>query len=342
MMKERSRKVLISIVKNYVESAEPIGSRFLAKKSGISLSAATIRNIMADLTELGFIEQPHTSAGRVPTDKGYRFYVDQMLNHSKLEKKTSEKIKSCYESPLLHFDDILQITTQLLSDLTHLTAVVVSPRPLEAKLKKIEYLLLSEKQCLIVLVTQGGLVFNKIVNTREKLSQEFLDSLSDCLNQLFRHDRLVEIKSRLVEALGEEKGIYKELLAQAIRLGKKAFELSSPGELYLFGQAKMLQFPEFSNPHSLKTVYQLFEEKDELARIFCPTQSQGVRISIGGEINCEELSQCSVITANYGEIGDQHGSLGVIGPTRMDYSGVASIIDYTAKKLTQLVSRFNY
>ncbi|MCP4754213.1 MAG: heat-inducible transcription repressor HrcA [Proteobacteria bacterium] len=341
-MDQRAEIILEKIVDHYVQTAEPVGSRALAKIAELDISAATIRNIMSDLTDMGLIVQPHISAGRIPTDKGYRYYINKVLKKiesSKYEFR-SETSRNKENQPV-RLEDILLDATQELSSMTNFTGVIISPQPSVSRLKKIELIRLNDTQILIVLVTQIGMVRNKIVHLRECPDQETLDSICKVLCDLFEGEIVTEIRSSLVKRLTEHQAAYDDLLVQAIRLGKKAFNLDIANELFVFGRSKMCSFPEFSDQESLQEVYQILDDKTALFNTLVSVMdSDKPLIKIGNENEYFGLDQCSVVAGTYGNREYLLGSIGVIGPTRMNYLKVISEIDYSAQKLSYEVGQF--
>lgn len=340
-MDARAETILESIINHYTLTAEPVGSRALSKILTVKLSAATIRNVMSDLTDLEFLSQPHTSAGRVPTDKAYRYYVDKLLNSNGFVS-TAVNSSPFEEQPLpCRFEDILLEATRELARVTNCTSVVMSPRPAASKLKKIELIQLSTTQVLVVLVTQSGMVRNNIVHFRDTPTQDALNQMSNILCDLFTGKQISKIRQELVERLSDEQEQYGNILPQAIRLGKKAFDISEAGELFIFGRSNMCSFPEFSVQDDLQPVFQVFDEKKALVKILTSAiENTNPHIRIGNENADNGLGRCSVIASSYGNRDYLLGSIGIVGPTRMNYSDMLSAIDYSSQKLSLAVSKF--
>ena len=336
-LEHRVRAILNAIVGSYIESAEPVGSRTLSKSLGLTLSPATIRNVMADLTEQGYLDQPHTSAGRVPTDKAYRFYVDTVVGKTTLPHGVKEMIDEAVGEPASSLERSLADTTKLLALLTSFTGLVAAPQVNTTKLKLIEFIKVSPQRIFVVLITQSNMVYDKIIEVSEDLSQEFLNSVSRYLNEQFAEQSLEDIRTRMLESLVEEKEQYDQLLAQVVRLSKKAFDFSDERELYVEGQFNILTQSE--DVESIQRLLRTLEEKISVLKLLDQTLTDGgVTIYIGIENELEDLQGFSIVTANYGNGSNMLGSLGVIGPTRMDYARVVPIIDYTAKILSQSIA----
>lgn len=336
-LEDRVRAILNAIVDSYIRSTEPVGSRTLSKTLGLELSPATIRNVMADLTEQGYLDQPHTSSGRVPTDKAYRYYVDTVVNQSRLPHAVKAMIDSVLGEPAGSLEKTLAETSKLLALLTSFTCVVAAPKVSTTRLKLIEFIRVSEQRIFVVLITQSNMVYNKIIEVGEDLSQEFLNSVSNYLNEQFSEQSLHDIRSRMLESLMEEKEQYDRLLAQVVRLSKKAFDFSDSRELYVEGQFNILK--TMDDMESIQKLLETLDEKISILGLLDQTLTEGgVNIFIGVENELKDLRQFSIVTANYGNGANMLGSLGVIGPTRMDYNRVVPIIDYTAKTLSESIA----
>jgi len=335
---ERVKAILSAIVQSYILTAEPVGSRTLSKSLQMSLSPATIRNIMADLSELGFLEQPHTSAGRVPTDKAYRFFVDSMAAANQVPRDIAAMIENTLGRSTQDLEQLLSTTTKLLAGLTKFTGVVAAPRVERTRLKMVEFIKMNSHQVFVVLITQSNIVHNKIIEIGEDFSQEFLNGVSEYLNSHFSGQSLTSIRERVMESLAEEKARYDQLLAHVVRLSKKAFELPEASNLYVEGQSNIVR--DFADLEKIQRLLKALEEKISIVRILDRTvEAEGVQIFIGLENRQEALQDCSVITAQYGAQNHFLGAIGVIGPTRMDYPRVIPIIDYTAKILSQALTQ---
>jgi len=345
-MDSRAEHILECIINQYVAAAEPVGSRALSKILEMKLSAATIRNVMSDLTDLGLIAQPHTSAGRIPTDKGYRYFVNKLLlvEEAKKAKKqsSSSPVKKEIKGRLpQRFEDILLGATRELAQTTSCTGIVMSPQPAVSKMKKIELIPLSHTQVLVVLVMESGMVRNKIIHFRESPDESFLENIRALLCEYFEGKTIAEIRDSLIGRLSEESKEDRDLIPRAIRLGKKAFDVDEQGDLYISGRSNMCTFPEFRNQENLEIVFRAFDEKKALLQFFSKAMETGrLQIKIGNENKEHGLEQCSVFAASYGNKENMLGSIGVVGPTRLNYSEVISAIDHSSRKLSLAVSQF--
>jgi heat-inducible transcriptional repressor len=339
-MDDRLKSILCAIVENYIETVEPVGSRTLSKALSLNLSPATIRNTMADLTELGYLEQPHTSAGRVPTNRAYRYYVDHCiggLGEDTLPGEVQIVIERSLNESSAGLAQLLNSATSLISGLTQFTGVVASPRISQVRLRMIEFLKINESQIYVVLITQSNMVHQKIIEASENLSQEFLNSVSEYLNEHFAASSLEDVREKVLESLVKEKENYDQLLAQAVRLSRKAFDIADERQLYVEGQSFIAR--EFDNLEKIRRLLEALEDKISLIGLLDETlDNPGVNITIGLDDPDLYLEDCSLVTAKY-HIGNRAlGAIGVIGPNRMNYGRIIPILDYTAKTLSAAIA----
>jgi heat-inducible transcriptional repressor len=340
---ERDRKVLQAIIRDYIQTAQPVGSRIISKKYKMGLSPATIRNVMADLEEMGFLLQPHTSAGRVPTDRAYRFYVDTILNLRRLTPEERAQIEtSLIPEEVQDVDEIMKRASHLLSLLSRQTGVVLAPRFGSKIFKHIEFITMREKRILVIIVSQTGEVQNKIIEADEEISQDELDRYSKYLTEIMGGLSLAEAKHRILEELKNEKVLFDKLMFRALQLSQKALEDEGEGNLYIDGKTNIMQSPEFADMEKIRSLLQTFEEKTKIVRLLDKALSvQGIQIFIGAENELNEMVNCSVVTAPYSRENYTLGTLGVIGPTRMDYSSIIPIVDYTARILGRILENID-
>lgn len=339
-MDDRLKSILCAIVENYIATVEPVGSRTLSKGLSLNLSPATIRNSMADLTELEYLEQPHTSAGRVPTNRAYRYYVDHCisdLGEDALPEEVQTVIERSLNESSAGLAQLLNSATVLISGLTQFTGVVASPRISQVRLRMIEFLKINESQIYVVLITQSNMVHQKIIESSEDLSQDFLNSISEYLNEHFAASSLEDVREKVLESLVKEKENYDQMLAQAVRLSRKAFDIADERQLYVEGQSFIAR--EFDNLEKIRRLLEALEDKISLIGLLDKTlDSPGVNITIGLEDSELFLDDCSLVTAKY-HIGNRAlGSIGVIGPNRMNYGKIIPILEYTAKTLSAAIA----
>ncbi|MFQ5847083.1 MAG: heat-inducible transcriptional repressor HrcA [Candidatus Methylomirabilales bacterium] len=333
---ERQREVLRAIIQDYISSAEPVGSRSVARKYGFRLSAATIRNVMADLAELGYLSQPHPSAGRVPTDLGYRCYVDSLMDRRPLTRAEATMIERQFRPVRGEMEDLMREATRLLSALSRAVGVVLAPRVDQLAVKRIEFVHLSAERVLVILITTSGQVQHRVVILDEVILQEDLNKIARLLNSLVEGMSLSQVRQLLVKKMAEEKARYDELLHRALKLGRESFAGDMEGEVYIGGTANIMHQPEFADVEKMRAIFLAFEETSKLVKILdqCLAQEE-LTILIGSENVVRELQRVSLVTAPYWCGEHLLGTLGVIGPTRMEYGKIVSLVDFTAN----LVSR---
>jgi heat-inducible transcriptional repressor len=337
MLDERARILLKTLVERYIAEGQPVGSRALSRYSGLDLSAATVRNVMADLEDAGFIASPHTSAGRIPTARGYRFFVDSLLTVCPLERARVAEIEDLLQSP--QPTQLISSASHLLSGLTHFAGIVIAPRRAAPRIKQIEFVSLSEKRILLILVTADGDVQNRILLTERSYTAAELVTAANILNQHFAGLDFEQIRLRLREELRQLHSNLQSLMAAALVAGDEA--VTEAGTPYIIsGEKNLLEVEEFSsNMRRLRELFDLFEQRTGLVQLLdVSSQAEGVQIFIGGESGLAPLDECSVVTAPYEVNGQIVGSVGVIGPTRMAYERVIPIVDITAKLLSSALT----
>ena len=339
---ERDRRILQAIIMDYIQSAQPVGSRIVSKKYRMGLSPATIRNVMADLEEMGFLVQPHTSAGRVPTDRAFRFYVDTILNLRRLPPVERDQIDESLKEESLDIPEIMKRATHLLSLLSRQTGVVLAPRFGSKIFKHLEFIKLREKRILVIIVSKTGEVQNKVIEADEELYQEELDKYSKYLSEIMGGLSLAEAKHKILEELKKEKVLFDKLMYGALQLSQKALEDEGEGNLYIEGTTNFIQSPEFADLEKMRVLLQAFEEKTKIVKLLDKALSvQGIQIFIGAENELHEMMNCSVVAAPYSKENYTLGTLGVIGPTRMDYSSIIPIVDYTARIMGKILENMD-
>ena len=336
---ERQREVLRAIIQDYILSAEPVGSRSVARKYGFRLSPASIRNIMSDLAELGYLAQPHTSAGRIPTDQGYRFYVDSLLERPVLSRAEESMIERRFRPVRGKAEELMREVTKLLSGLSRSVGVVLAPRVDQIPIKRVELVHHSGERILVILVHKSGHIHHKVVTLDEVIPQDELNKIAKLLNSLVEGVPLFRVRQLLVEKMAEEKAMYDALLRRALKVGQKSFVEPMEGEVYLDGTANMMEQPEFADIEKMRSIFGAFEEKSKLVKILdqCLAQ-EGPTTIIGSENVLREWQPLSLVTAPYWCGDDLLGTLGVIGPTRMEYSKIIPLVDFTAKLFSQYLT----
>jgi len=338
MLDKRAQILLKTLVERYIAEGQPIGSRTLSKHSGLDLSPATIRNVMADLEELGFIVSPHTSAGRIPTPLGYRFFVDTLLVTKPLQSGEIHQLED-----QLHPDNpqrLIQAASNLLSQLTHFAGVVMTPRRRAVAFRHIEFLRLSEKRVLLIVVTPEGDVQNRILLTDRDYSQSELIEAGNYINQNYAGQSFEDVRLRLRQELRAIREDMIQLMTAALEAGNKA--LNEENDAYVIsGERNLLDVSELSQDMKrLRQLFELFDRKTSLLHMLdVSLRGQGVQIFIGGESGVTPPDDVSVVAAPYSVGGEVVGTVGVIGPTRMAYDRVVPIVDVTAKLLSSALSQ---
>jgi len=337
-LSERGRQILEAIIEEHIASAQPIGSKSLTRFQGIKLSPASVRNVMAELEELGYLQSPHTSAGRVPTEKAYRYYVDSLLRICSLDRGSQDRIEQHYHKRGLQMAELLREASRALSAVAHYTGLVMVPRLQRTVFRRIEFVRLSSRQVLAVFITQSGMIQNRLIETGEEFTASELEQITNYLNQTMRGLSIQEARALILAEMTREKTLYDRLLQRAFRLSEAALTEVSDGEVIIEGTSHLLDQPEFSDLERMKRVFRAFEQKSLLLGLLDRgLQAEGVQVIIGGESECPELAGCSLITANYAGRRGTLGALGVIGPSRMPYATLIPIVDYTAGMISRLL-----
>ncbi|WP_027716297.1 heat-inducible transcriptional repressor HrcA [Desulfuromonas sp. TF] len=337
-LNERSRRILEAIIEDYIGTAEPIGSRAVTRRHHLSLSPATVRNVMADLEEMGYLISPHTSAGRVPTEKGYRFYVDSLLRVGPLTSQQQKKIEDYYCRKGMQAEERLREAGKVLSAISRYTGIVMAPRFTTTVFRQIEFIRLSQGRILVVFVSRSGLVQNKIIEIDEDIAPRELEQISAYLNHTLGGLTIQQVKERIIEEMAKEKALYDKLLQRALKLSQEVFQEEAGEQVFIEGASNILDQPEFADLERMKRLFRTFEQKSLLVELLDKSQSaEGVNIFIGSDTEYSGISGCSLVTSTYSSSRGTIGSLGVIGPTRMPYSVVIPIVDYTARLLSQIL-----
>jgi heat-inducible transcriptional repressor len=336
VLSERAQVLLKTLVERYIAEGQPVGSRALSKYSGLDLSPASIRNVMADLEDLGFIASPHTSAGRIPTSRGYRFFVDTLLTIRPLDSIEINKVEH-----QLHIENRQRLVTsasQVLADLTRFAGVVMTPRR-SAGFRHIEFVKLSDTRILLILVTPEGDVQNRILLTERSFSPAELVEAANILNQNYAGLTFEETRRRVHDELKQLREDMTALMSKALDAGSEALN-ESADDVVISGEGRLLDVQDLSSDmQRLRQLFDLFERKTGLLQLLdTSSRAHGVQIFIGGESGLVPLDECSVVTAPYEVDGQVVGTVGVIGPTRMAYERVIPIVDITAKLLSSALS----
>jgi heat-inducible transcriptional repressor len=333
---DRSREVLRSIIQLHVSTGEPVGSESLARALGRTLSSATLRNIMADLEKKGYLDHPHTSAGRQPTDEGYRVYVDSLLSHSPLPARDAAAIDSELRTLEGSPNQVMETASQLLSRHSGKVGFVLVPDVSRATLRRVDLVRLPHPRILVVMVALTGLVTNRVIEVEEEMSQEDLQACANYLNTHFSGLGLDAIRGRLLELMHREKALYDSLLKSVVAVGGRAFSEGGEADLYLEGTSTLLDAPELTDIDQMRALFKTFEEKGRLVKILNACLSRdGVRITIGHENPDPDLRQVALVTASIPLDADAAWGLGVVGSTRMEYGRMIALVEHVARALNQ-------
>ncbi len=328
---ERKKEILKEVVNSYIETAEPVGSRIIAKRSGLGLSSATIRNCMADLEDAGLLYQPHTSAGRLPTQDGLKFFVLHIMDKEPLSWGEQVAIEKEMLQEMDGFSQVLRKTAQLLASLTGYAAVVSAPSELEEQLDFIEFVKIKPHMILVVMVSASGTVRNQLIRTGRDISQRTLERFNQRMNELLQEASLAEIRDRIIQSMEEDKRIFENILSQLVPDGDHR---RLNGTLYIDGKLNLLDEPEFSHIPRLRSLLEALEEKHLLLRLLdkCLAGDE-LQILIGTEV-ASSMNECGMVVAPYESNEHPVGSLGVLGPMRMNYPRVVSLVEYIAAILS--------
>jgi heat-inducible transcriptional repressor len=333
-LSRRAQKILHAVVTEYLSVGDAVGSRTVTRRHDLGLSPATVRNVMADLEELGLLEQRHTSAGRVPTTSGLRFFIDSLLKVRGLTPREREEIRERVTAPSP--DEVMQRASRLLSDLTHHAAVILAPDPDEARLERIEFLPLRDGKLIAVLVTTDGRIENRLVI--DDVDSSRLERIHNYLNDLLAGMTLDEVRERVIRELGIDKNRYDEAVASALRLGHAVFvkQPERSADVVIAGQANLLDDVQ---PDQIRDLLRTLEDKETLVRLLDRTRTaDGLQVFLGTETAMSALSNSSIVGASYGPEEKPIGALAVIGPMRMNYGKVMSVVDFTAETVSQLLA----
>ncbi len=345
-MNGRAKEILQWAISTYVSTGRPVGSRQLARRSREHLSAATVRNIMSDLEEMGYLRQPHASAGRIPTDKGYRLYVDYLLERREISAHDRALIDQT-----LHSEDsaehLMARTSQVLSQVSQNVGIVISPPISRVALQHIQFIRLTDNRILVILVSRSGIVQNRVIHLDEDFSQTELDHAARYLTGSFLDKTLAEIQSMLVQMIGQERAVYDRFMQRVLKLGASTFGGATAdvqAEIYLGGTANLMKTPEFSDIKRMRALLETIEQKSRLALLLSQCireDTEEVRIAIGAENAIPGIEECTLITSRYTVDNTTQGSLGILGPTRMEYGKAISLVDYVAKLFGRVLGTGN-
>ncbi|MFZ4986574.1 MAG: heat-inducible transcriptional repressor HrcA, partial [Blastocatellia bacterium] len=339
---QRSQEMLALLIRTHIATGEPVGSRTVSKMTTEGLSAATVRNIFSDLEEAGYLESPHTSAGRIPSDKGYRFFVDHMIDQPGLPASEESEIQMLINhQPWPSADHLMARASHLLSRISNHVGIVVSPNVTTDVIKHIDFVRVSDGRILVITVTRSGIVQDRLVRIDEDLTQDELNHTANYVNAHFTGLSLIDMRNELLKRLTEEKAEYDRLLQNAAMLCDRGLTENSEAdpEVFVDGASNIVNQSDFANLDQMRELLRVFEEKSRLIRILneCldTTRGQSVMIRIGAENSLPSLHGCTLITSFYGNGNRIIGSLGVVGPVRMEYARTIGVVNAVARLLEQ-------
>jgi heat-inducible transcriptional repressor len=339
MLSERQRMILNAIVDDYIRFAEPVGSRSISKRGDVGFSPATIRNEMSDLEELGFLEQPHTSAGRIPSNKGYRYYVDHLVQYGALSGHELTVMKNFFAEKINEVEQVIQQVATVLSGLTNYTSIVLGPEVFNTTLKHLQIIPLNESTAVAIIVTNTGHVENKTFTLPEGIPMAEIERMVNMLNAKLQNVPLIQLRSRLYNEIGAELSKNVDRYDDLLKVMEAVLENDEQDRIFLGGATNMLTQPDFKDVDKVKHILDLLDEKPNLLRLFA-SLPEGIQVRIGSENSEEAITQCSLITASY-SIGDQHlGTIGILGPTRMEYGKVIRLLDYLSRDMPLILGRW--
>lgn len=333
MLDDRKKKILQAIIEEYINTADPVSSGVIVENYNLNCSSATIRNEMAELERLGYIEKPHTSSGRVPSEKGYRFYVDELLNDEKISLDEIQYIKERLETKVNEIQDLTKITTNTLSEITHYTTVAIGPDNTNDIISDVKLVLLGNRILMAVILTESGAIKETIIKYDEDISESQLSNLNYLFNNKLKGKTLTKIdkpmEEYIISSMSDQINVIKPIIDQ---LNKS---LGESEEIYLEGTSNVFDFPEFKKIDAARNFLSILDAKEQVMEILNSGFADDINIHIGGENDREELQDLSIITFKHTIGNKDFGTIGIIGPKRMDYSKVISVMKYISKKLNE-------
>ncbi len=343
MLTKRQQDILKAVIQSHIRTASPVSSKHIYEKYPIGVSPATIRNEMQHLEEMGYLYQPHTSSGRLPTEKGYKFYIEHLMENrglSPLEKK--KIIKEFSKEEGRNIEDMVKNTAIFLSELADNVGIIVAPRLFNTPVVKIELVLLSEGKILAILILKGGITIDRILTIKEKLTQEELDRVSKRLSNIIYGKTLLEIRGHYLEEVVTELIKFDRLIRKLKKILEEFFKLAGEKIVYLEGVSHIISKPEFENSEYVKHILYMLDDRELLNSIIenkVDRPDKRISVIMGSEIDDELLNGCSLVVASYGFHGFRVGNIGVLGPLRMDYSKVVSVVDFLSETLTKYLNK---
>ena len=335
-MDSRKQKILEAVVLDYIETAEPVGSRTISKKYNLGVSSATIRNEMADLEEMGLIDQPHTSAGRIPSDAGYRYYVDYLMAQSDIQEEAKQLISKAIHEKQQQVGDVLRDSMKMLADITNCTTVMMLDDNKSSALQLLQLLLVEPGKALMVIITEGDKIENRFLEIPKTMTKEDLELVSMMMNQNLRGLKVGDWQHNILENIFQNLTRQRQVVDCALEMLSSILNLEGRDKkIYLDGGLNMLSQPEFKDVNKVKNLLQSLEQQEVLTQLMEADNESGITVKIGAETGLDEVKDCSVIVANYKVNGETVGKVGLIGPTRMDYATAVSMLNAMTQTLEE-------
>ncbi|RDW21754.1 heat-inducible transcriptional repressor HrcA [Oceanobacillus chungangensis] len=339
MLTERQLLILQVITDEFIETAHPVGSRAISKKGTIPYSAATIRNEMADLEEMGFLEKTHSSSGRIPSELGYRYYVDHLIAPNPLHKEVNI-IKSIIEDGFYEFEQIVQMSAELLSELTNYTSIILGPELMETKLKQLQIVTLSPQTAVAILITDTGHVEHRSFKVPSTINPSDLEKMVNILNERLKGVPIIHMDEIFHNEVAQLMKLYIRDYDNSYAYLKDIFVYDHPVKLYISGKSNILMQPEFNDVGKIRTFFTMMEDEDEIINLL-KNSHHGIKVTIGNENKVEAIKDLSLITAPYQLTNDQIGTIALIGPTRMEYRKVISLLNGLSKEMTNALYKWS-
>lgn len=338
---ERKLKILQAIITDYIATAEPVGSRTIAKKYDLGVSSATIRNEMSDLEEMGFIIQPHASSGRIPSDLGYRLYVDRMLKQQKLGDEDKKIVNTMINRNVNQIEYLMNETARLISKMTNYTTIFSEPVVKNTTFNKVRFMSLNDKDLMIIIAAEGNVIRNKIVSLHYMPDEDRLYEISRVISDKLHGQIIENIDTALVDQLYNDLNGYDEIVSLLMDFIDEIGKSSGMGKLHFSGTNNILAFPEFSDVEKAKSLFKTLEKTDSLSNLLAENIGKDMQVYIGNETGIEEMKDCSIVTTTY-EFGDNiTGTIGILGPTRMDYSQVVSVLNSMVENIEDVLTNLD-
>ncbi len=336
-LNDRKIQILQAIINDYIETAEPVGSRTIAKKYNLGISSATIRNEMSDLEEMGLILQPHASSGRIPSDTGYRLYVDHLMQQKELTPEEKRYLQSVVARDISQIDYLMEESAKALSLLTNYTTFVSEPVGQRTRIKQIRLLPFDNSSVLLIIATGDNFIKNHVIKMDSVPSEEQIFRMGIALSRMLQGCALTEIDGKVVSRMQADLQEYQELLQPILNAIEVTMRAAEKVQVHMSGAKNMLAFPEFADVQKAKSLFQTLEEKEQLVTMLKENADNDIHIMIGSENNVQGMQDCSVITATYKMGDDTRGTIGIVGPTRMDYSQVVSVLNGMVQSIEKVL-----